>query len=359
MRRYGIVLMTFVLAFTSLIASAAQTSVDTSLGAFAVSATSGDVVLQLTPQAGHLGNPYGWDSSYLGPGNADENAYLVGDKLVFDFSKGFTGGLGMQPNSAYTWNSLFLVRNILGRAVDCTVKASFPDLPAGIDFLIKDSDGTEWVSASSDQKVRKILAPSIGTGPNELYVDFKIAIGHGVGLGSVAGSVIVTGVFADPPEPPPGPPEKTGTLTVHVVKSDGASVAGLPVRITGAIEATIFTDENGVATLSNLAYGEYIVNTGAEGYSSDGPVGVQLTADTLLVTALITLTPAQSPPEPPRPPEPQGPIVGPPIPPGNLPKTGVGSVIAAGLGLVLVAVGRHMQRRIRRRRDFHSGRLLR
>ncbi len=355
MRRYGILLMALVLAVTSLIASAAMTSTSL-LGALALSTDGSEVVLQVTPQAGHIGNPYGWDEGYLGPGNADGNAELIGDDLVFDFSKGFIAGLGMQPNSAYTWNSLFMVRNILRRSVDCTVWAEFDSLPAGIDILIKDSHGTDWVPMGT--KVRKLLASRVDTDADELYVDVKIALGEAVSLGSISGSIIVSGVYADPPEPPDPPePDAKGTITVNVLKADGASVSGLPVTFTGGINLVALTDDSGSVTLSDLDFGTYTVNVSVEGYTSDGPVTIELTTDSSPAIALINLVPAQSPPGPPEPP--YGPIIGPPIPPGGeLPKTGVAGVLSVVAGVGLIAAGRAVQRRRRRRRDSYSGRLL-
>jgi LPXTG-motif cell wall-anchored protein len=95
--------------------------------------------------------------------------------------------------------------------------------------------------------------------------------------------------------PPPPPPSPTGQLSVTVVKSDGASAAGITVVIGGAIGAHITTNASGVATLGGLAAGTYTANASAAGYTSDGPKTIVLATDADTGSATITLTSETAP----------------------------------------------------------------
>lgn len=56
-------------------------------------------------------------------GNADENAYVDGGVLKFDFSKGLNGqSFGLQPNSHYHWDPLFKVTNNSNETIDFAIK---------------------------------------------------------------------------------------------------------------------------------------------------------------------------------------------------------------------------------------------
>jgi|GEM_PF-2234685 len=354
MRRYGMVFLALVLAVTSLISSAAYNVVGLSNGALALT-TSGDAVLEVTPQAGHEGNPYGWQTGYLGPGNKDGAARMTGGRLVFDFTRAGEGSLGVQPNSSYTWHNMFMVRNVYSRAVECTVYGEFTGLPAGLAVSIKEHSATEWTSLGAGGSVSAALSSSGASGNHELYLDLMLTIGSQVSLGTIEGNIIVSGIYHTPNDPPE---PDLGSLTVYVVKADGGDVAGLMVSLTGAANSAAPTDSAGVARFGGLPSGTYSVNVSAPGYTSDGPAAVTLSGQPLHAEVTLRLTSTseeQGPPDD----EPEGEDIedqgeqpggqGGETDLGDLPKTGSPALVTVTVrGLTLVAAGGLLAGRRRR-----------
>jgi hypothetical protein len=207
MRRYGVLLLVLVFTITSLMAPAAYNTVNVvSAANLHIFAAEGSP-LSLTPQAGHIpGNPHGWDARYLGVGNKDGTASLVAGGLALDFSRGARphgspaapygqpggGNHGVQPNSTYTWYSLFMIRNNSAKTVEVSLTASFAGLPAGVRVYMKAHDTNAWVLVSGGNPVvRALQARNSGDG-DELYVDVQIRVSASLPVaGNLAGTTVV------------------------------------------------------------------------------------------------------------------------------------------------------------------------
>ena len=99
MRRYSILLLVLVFATASLLAVAAYNTATVTNTASLTIVNTNEALLALIPSEGL--------------GNLDENAFVnEGGQLKFIFGQGQGGTpFGVQPNSEYTWERLFLVQN--------------------------------------------------------------------------------------------------------------------------------------------------------------------------------------------------------------------------------------------------------
>ncbi len=171
-----------------------------------------------------------------------------------------------------------------------------------------------------------------------------------------------------------------GALSVTAVKSDGTDVAGLSVKISGSLSATIHTNASGKASLNGLWAGTYKVDISASGYTSNGPKTIVLETNTDTGSATITLTPVEEEPiveieepieEPQQPAEepvevteepveeptqepvvvvevPEAPVEEPIAPPAaepTLPSTGADYTVIMMLGIAAIAAGYGIRRR--------------
>jgi len=193
MRRYGMLLLVLVLAVTSLLAAAAYNVATVTNAATIKVSTTDDSLLSLTPQVGTAaGNTYGWHSAYLNVGNKDGTARIDNGVLVLDFSRGAGGystagtyatpgggNHGVQPNSVYIWDNLFMIRNKTAELLTVELSADL-NLPDGVDVYMKAHESGTWVLVSGGLAVVKDLDARNGGDSDELYVDVKIEVASGV-----------------------------------------------------------------------------------------------------------------------------------------------------------------------------------
>lgn len=56
-------------------------------------------------------------------GNKDKTSDIKDGQMFIDFGKGLEGNFGLQPNSEYQWNPLFVVRNKSAETIKATISA--------------------------------------------------------------------------------------------------------------------------------------------------------------------------------------------------------------------------------------------
>lgn len=131
-----------------------------------------------------------------GVGNKDVNAFIdQSGQLRFDFRKGFNGNLyGMQPNSRYTWASLFWITNQSNDKVRVKVEnAGF----LYIDVGILDQNlgqwwgypphyGTLFVNDGANADAWVTLSPNTA-----IPIGVRFEIPEGASLGTTAGTLTV------------------------------------------------------------------------------------------------------------------------------------------------------------------------
>lgn len=199
-------LLVLVLTTASLLAAAAYNTATVTNAATLKVSTTDDSLLALSPQAGHVGtNPFGWNTPYLNVGNKDGTARIDDGELAIDFSRGAggystpdpgSGNHGVQPNSVYIWDNLFMVRNKTSETIDCEIAVSLTSLPAGVEVWMKDHNSATWLLVSSGAKVLKELAARNSADTDELYVDAKIVVSSSVSASTAidyAGTMVVKG----------------------------------------------------------------------------------------------------------------------------------------------------------------------
>ncbi|WP_409344245.1 hypothetical protein [Paenibacillus sp. MBLB4367] len=120
-------------------------------------------------------------------GHKDLTAAIGADgKLSFNFGKGKDGAIfGLQKNSAYTWNSLFDVKN--NSTDNVSVKVKYPSVPAGVVISAKVSGTNVWTTLTNDNTS---FTFDLNSGVKS-SIDVKVEVNDNATVASVVGNIVI------------------------------------------------------------------------------------------------------------------------------------------------------------------------
>ncbi|MBM7618555.1 hypothetical protein JOC95_000397 [Bacillus tianshenii] len=112
--------------------------------------------------------------------NAATDAHITANMLKLDLSKGYNNGdFGVQPNSTYSWNDLFKVKNNSEHEVTVSIKTN-PNVNDGRIQLFASADGNSWTRISNihSQNPGGVLTFVLPAN-TEKWIDVKTAASNG------------------------------------------------------------------------------------------------------------------------------------------------------------------------------------
>ncbi len=192
MKKKGLLMVIVLLAMASFMAAMAYSSAKVTNAAQLKVVNTDQALLTLEDHS-----PWSWQSTV---GSKDKTVVVKDGELFFQFGKGINGGTGaaqfygLQPNSEYTWNYLFTIRNKSAETLKLTVRLDGPFAQyITLGTTTGQGSGANW-GTKGQPLVIDTVPPETRSGMQNIRnIALKIEIpsGHPVSATELLGSIIV------------------------------------------------------------------------------------------------------------------------------------------------------------------------